>query len=489
MFYLRYLLAETRRRRGRTILGALGLAVGVALVAAVGALSQGLDDAQDEILEPLTGLGTDLTVTRPLRPSESGEGFSAGPAPADLTPAEQDRLLEENDAARVELAELGDPGDPFERVVFVTSTRLTFPEAETADIAAIPEVERAAPGLTMSALRLEGTVPEATPGPGGDRLGPAAAISGDVDFEPAAVAGVDVDVPALAAVTPDQITEGRWFSPEPRTARSEVVLTDEYAARQGIDVGDALALGQDGRLEVVGLSSSPLGGEASDVYLELGRLQALAEREGRANVVRVRARDAGDVEEVAAAIEATLPGAQVTTAESLGDSVGGSLQDADALAERLGLALSVLAMVAAVLIATLLTLASVTRRTRELGTLRAIGWTRRAVVRQVSLEAVGQGLIGGAIGALLGIGFSWAIGASGFTLSASVPEPEGPGAGLGFGVGRVGGTEEVTLSAPIDLRLVLLAVALAVLGGVIAGLLGGLRAARLRPADALRSVE
>ena len=301
--------------------------------------------------------------------------------------------------------------------------------------------------------------------------------------------GVDVDVPALAAVTPDQITEGRWFSAAPRRARSEVVLTEEYAARQGVDVGDALELGQDGRLEVVGLSSPPLGGEASDVYLELGRLQALAEREGRANVVRVRARDASDVESVAAAIEAEVPGAQVTTAASLGDSVGGSLKDADTLAERLGLALSVLAMVAAVLIATLLTLASVARRTRELGTLRAIGWTRRAVVRQVSLEAVGQGVIGGLIGAALGIGLSAAIGASGFTLSASVPEPEGPGAGLGFGVGRVGGTEEVTLSAPIDLRLVLIAIGLAVMGGLVAGVLGGLRAARLRPADALRSIE
>lgn len=98
-------------------------------------------------------------------------------------------------------------------------------------------------------------------------------------------------------------------------------------------------------------------------------------------------------------------------------------------------------------------------------------------------------MIGGLIGAALGIGLSAAIGASGFTLSASVPEPEGPGAGLGFGVGRVGGTEEVTLSAPIDLRLVLIAIGLAVTGGLVAGVLGGLRAARLRPADALRSIE
>ncbi len=33
---------------------------------AVSALSRGLGDAQGEILEPLTGVGTDISVTRPI---------------------------------------------------------------------------------------------------------------------------------------------------------------------------------------------------------------------------------------------------------------------------------------------------------------------------------------------------------------------------------------------------------------------------------------
>ncbi len=45
------------------------------------------------------------------------------------------------------------------------------------------------------------------------------------------------------------------------------------------------------------------------------------------------------------------------------------------------------------------------------------------------------------------------------------------------------------LDATVDVRLILVAVALALAGGLFAGAVGGLRAARLRPADALRHID
>jgi putative ABC transport system permease protein len=83
-------------------------------------------------------------------------------------------------------------------------------------------------------------------------------------------------------------------------------------------------------------------------------------------------------------------------------------------------------------------------------------------------------------------------------LEASVASPAaaGPSAGAGpgllgsFGQGQItSGTTHVALSAPVGIQLVLLAVALALAGGLIAGAVGGLRAARLRPADALRHID
>ena len=117
MFYIRYVLAELRRRRGRTILTALGLGVGVGLVVTVTALSQGLGDAQDKVLKPLTGVGTDMSVTRPLNVQRGGNG---NPFARPVGPKEREQLQQENGGARVGLANLGEPGEKFSTDSFVT---------------------------------------------------------------------------------------------------------------------------------------------------------------------------------------------------------------------------------------------------------------------------------------------------------------------------------------------------------------------------------
>jgi len=253
------------------------------------------------------------------------------------------------------------------------------------------------------------------------------------------------------------------------------------------------------KFKVIGLADSPLGGQASDVYIKLSQLQKLSDREGRVNTVQVRADSSADVAAVEKAIKGTMTRASVTTAADLADRVGGSLADAKSLSSKLGTALTIVALVAAFLIASLLTLSSVTKRIRELGTLKALGWPGRHVVRQVTGESLLQGALGGVLGALIGIGGAALVGALAPTLEATVAAPEGaggprpgPGGGAVFGLGQAAitsGTEKISLDAPVDLGLIALAIGLALLGGLIAGSVGGLRASRLRPADALRHID
>ena len=492
MFYVAYIVSELRRRKGRTLLTALGLGVGVGLVVTANALTTGLDRAQQTVLAPLTGVGTDMSVTRPVEVGDEPSG------------RERDQLMAENGPRRFDLGDQGEPGEKFTRTDFTTASQLSFPGSTVAKVEKLDGVEAAAGSLTLNAITIKGTVPEggfgqpqiqrgAPPQGGGQPQTQRAPF----DVSSLSLTGVDERKPELGAVGPDQITTGRYL--RAGVAR-EVVLNESYARRSGLSVGEKLTL--DGkRFTVVGLASSPLGGSASDAYVKLAQLQKLADREGRVNAVQVRAESTDDVAAVEKAIGSTLSGASVTTASDLADRVGGSLADAKSLSSKLGTALTIVALAAAFLIASLLTLSSVTKRIRELGTLKALGWPGRHVVRQVTGESLAQGALGGVFGALIGIGGAALVTALAPTLEATVaaqqgaggPVRQGPGGGGGvFGLGRTpitSGSETITLDAPVDLGLIALAIGLALLGGLIAGTVGGLRASRLRPADALRHID
>jgi ABC-type antimicrobial peptide transport system permease subunit len=482
VFYLSYMLSELRRRRGRTVLTAVGLAVGVGLVVAVSALSTGLDRAQKEVLEPLTGVGTDLSVTRPITVSDNGNGAFGG-----LSAKERRQLEEENGDARVGFQNLK-PGQKFSRDTFVATSQLSFPATEVDEVAAIDGVSGAAGGLTLSAVHLEGTVPKDTgQAQGGFRQAPEPSQGPrSIDLRPLTVTGVDQTHPELGALTSGQVTTGRYFSGS-ATSR-EAILNVSYAKRKKLGLGDTVTVGGK-KFEVVGLAETPLGGSSSDVYIKLGQLQKMSDREGRVNTIYVRATSSDQVAAVAAAVEKSFDGASATTAEDLADRVSGSLVDAKNLTSKIGTVLAIVGLLAAFLIAGLLTLSSVTKRVRELGTLKALGWRQRQVVRQVAGESVLQGVLGGLLGVGAGIGAAALIELFAPSLKATVAQAAAQTIGP-FGQGAVTpGSTTVELDAPVSVGLLLAAIGLAVAGGLLAGVVGGLRAARLRPADALRHID
>jgi ABC-type antimicrobial peptide transport system permease subunit len=487
MFYFSYMLNELRRRAGRTLLTALGLGVGVGLVIVVNALSTGLDDAQNQVLRPLTGIGTDMSVSRPISISDAG----AQNGRPQLSDEERQQLEAENGPRRVGLQDLGNPGDTFTRDTFMSAAQLSFPASTVPTIGGLAGVSSAAGGLTLNSVHIEGVVPDQpqggfrTPGGGGGGGGP-----DNIDFTSITVTGVDSTNTELGAITPARITEGSYFASG--DAR-EAVLNVSYARTNEIAVGDTIKLGGK-TFTVVGLAQTPLGGQASDVYVKLGQLQALSDRAGRVNTVYVRANSAEQVGALARHISSAVDGASVTTAKDIADRVSGSLVDAKNVTSKLGLALSIVALLSAFLIAGLLTLASVTKRVRELGTLKALGWSQRLVVRQVTGEALLQGLLGAALGIGIGLAGAVAIGALAPSLEATVQAAAAPALGR-FGPGGPGATTAaaaattVDVTAPVSAALMLLAAGLALAGGLFSGVVGGLRAARLRPADALRHID
>jgi putative ABC transport system permease protein len=491
VFYSTYLFSELRRRKGRTLLTALGLAVGVGLVVTVTALSDGLDDAQQKVLKPLTGVGTDLSVTRPISIKANPNG-----GPPQLSAKDRAELQKENGSQRFDFASLK-PGTHFSRTSYL-STNLSVSSSKLASIRSTHGVAAAAGGLTLNLTTISGTIPSsqsqsqsqsgggfgAPPSSGSGFSGPRA-----INFATTTVSGVDQTKRSLGAVTAGQISKGSYFT---AGSKAEAILDVAYARQKNLSVGDTLNLAGH-KFTVVGIAQTPLGGKSSDVYVKLAQLQKLSNRAGRVNTVYVRATSAGEVAAVAKRLQAQLPGSSVTTAKTLAAQVSGSLVDAKNLTSKLGIVLELVGLLGAVLIACLLTLSSVTKRVRELGTLKAIGWPKRAVVRQVTGESLVQGALGGLVGVVLGFAGAAVITVLAPTLKATVGSAArnalgGPGP---FGQGAVtqASSQAVSLTAHVSPTVIALAVALAVAGGLVAGAVGGLRAARLRPADAFRHID
>ena len=561
MFYLRYLRSELVGRRTRTILTLVGLALGVALVITITGLARGLDRAQKTALNPLSTIGTDLTVT--LSPQQDTGGFGRGGGGV---------VVQANQSAVTDLSKLGKPGTQFVHDFFLPGTQLTFPQKQTAKIASLPGVASISNGLVLSAVHQEGVVPKivAKIKAGGQQLdirrqikpptaAEAAAIQtcfqklgvgggaqsgtqpggqqgfgggrgaggGGLFSSPAArkclparmrefrarittpqqtlkqvvsppqtniksssytIGGIDPAQQSIGLVTPSQLSSGRFLS---KSGGHEALVSAAYAKRKSLKLGSPLDLNGT-TFKIVGLVRPPLGGQTADVYIPLALLQKLASQRGLANVVLVRATSSSEVANVQKEVEQALgSGAQVASAKQVAASINGSLVDAASLSHNLGLVLAIIAAVAAFLVAALLTLSSIGKRVREIGTLKALGWSQRLVVRQVLGECLATGVAGGLVGVVLGVLAAAAIGAFGPSLSASSTTGAGGGndvLGLGQALARTASTS-VSLTAPLSVSLLLFGFALALTGGLIAGGAGALRAARLRPADALRQME
>jgi ABC-type antimicrobial peptide transport system permease subunit len=621
VFSLGYAWNELRRRWGRTLVTALGLAAGVGLVMGIIGVSDGLSDAQNRVLSPLGSVGTDIIVTRTIAPTTSqtttttttpgalgggagagrGAGAGAGAGAGGFfapgvggagSSSQAATLLNNNSSVITDLAKLGKPGTQFTHDFFVPGTLITFPSAAVSDVAKIPGVTSAVGALSLQALHETGTVPtitdtvktggqtikttvkpptltaaqtaaertciqgvlqksfgsvfngasagSAAAGPSGRRGAGGAGNSGsgapssgtrrtfnNFSSNPAfekcltpaqisynqnvlvpeqtitrilnapttntatssyTVAGVDPSNTTTGLITKAQVVSGTWFT---NNDTNEVLVNTGYATQKKLKAGGTITLNSKS-YKIVGLVNPTLTGNISDIYFPLATMQSLASAPKYVNEVLVAVKSSSQVGAVTNAIKKDLPGATVLTSKSLADQVTGSLSNAQKLANNLGTALAVVVLLAAFLIAALLTLSSVAKRVREIGSLRAIGWSRGAVVRQVMAETLGIGVVGGLIGIGIGAGVCALIAAVGPGLSVTATGLTVGASSLGNVVGQASTvashTTLVHLSAPIHLGTIAIAFGGALVGGLLAGAAGGWRAARLAPASALRDL-
>ncbi|CAM5288836.1 ABC transporter permease [Streptomyces tanashiensis] len=489
MFFT-YLRRELRRRRKAALVVASGLALGIALVIVVNSVSSGMSRAQGKVLESLYGLGTDLTVTKAQERPEAG---AQPQRPRFEFQGKEDGKEQSSDRLMVQGFQ-------------------TLADSTVGTVAKQRGVDKAVGGLSLVNLKINGEFKRGEiqrgeggqtqrGGPGGGTGGPGDTVTGGgaaFDVDSFTIYGTDVTAPDLGPLTTSTVSTGRTFTTTETDA--EVAVVDSaYAQEKDLSVGDELTV-KGVKFAIIGIATADSGQSAAQVYLPLKQAQTLSGSVAKITTIYVKAADSTRIDAVKTAIQKNVSGTTVTTSADLAQTVSGSLDTAADLAANVGKWLSYAVLLAAVLVAGLLTSAAVGRRVREFGTLKALGWRSGRVTRQVVGEALVNGVIGGALGIAIGLAGAYAVTAASPTLTAELGASGGGfgggrGGGMVFGGGpggartAVGKTVDIALTAPVSVTTVGLAVLLALGGGLVAGAFGAWRASRLRPADALRRVE
>ncbi|HEX4788575.1 MAG TPA: ABC transporter permease, partial [Actinospica sp.] len=409
MFFT-YLGRELRRRSRQALVIALGLALGIGLTIAVSAASSGVKAAQATVLKSLYGVGTDITVTQTATRG-SGGAQSFGITGQSQTSTGTKTTTTTQDTARV----AGGSGT-------LASTTLTKVKGLSGVSDAVGSLSLAdfnvSGKLTQSFTQAPSTSSTSGTGSRGGGSGggnfSAGPPSGNFSFNQTTIQGVDTSDMSIGPMSSVTLSSGRDLAASD-ASNAVAVVNSSYATQNSVKVGSTETLGGT-KFTVVGIVTTS---DSEDYFISLGEAQKISSDTGKVTTVYVKATSSTQISSVASEIKKTASGATVSTSADLANNVSGSLASTASLANNLGKWLSIGVLLAAFLVAALFTMAAVGRRTREFGTLKAIGWTSRRVVRQVLGESIVTGLIGGAIG--IGLGYLGAFAIQKFSpaLSAS----------------------------------------------------------------------
>jgi len=252
------------------------------------------------------------------------------------------------------------------------------------------------------------------------------------------------------------IREGRMLE----AGKHEIMLGQIAAKATGAleyRVGDPLSLSEQEEYVVTGTYASDSKMLDNAAVLDIKDAQRILDREGYVSLAFVRLEPGASALETAARIETRFPGLSVTES---GDFVGqiSLVQVVDAAAW----AIAIIALVGSCIVVMNTLIMAVSERTKEIGILMAIGWSRSRIMRTIVWESLIICFVGGLVGNALGLALLWGL-------------QYAHSAGLWLWTSVSGIPQTVLVSMAISLVL-----------GLLSSLYPALLSTRLMPAEALR---
>ena len=259
-----------------------------------------------------------------------------------------------------------------------------------------------------------------------------------------------------------EIVEGRMFNP----STSEAIVGSGVAGRyDGAQLGSNLRFGR-GTWKVVGIFESGGSSFESEVWVDVRELANDARRPMPYSGMRIRAAPGADIDALARRIDEDPRFALEARPEQ---EYYADQAESSSVFYVLVVGLAVLAGIGAIFGATNTLYAAVLARRAEIGTLRALGFSRGAIRTSFLIEAQILAAAGFGIGATL----AWALGGI-----------------LSSALGGVGFTATTFTTNVIQIRVgasdMAMAFGLALTIGIIGGYFPAARASKMRPVEALR---
>ena len=250
----------------------------------------------------------------------------------------------------------------------------------------------------------------------------------------------------------------------PRPGADEAMIGSSLRHRfRGLDLGESFELRKGRRVRVVGLFEDGGSSFQSEVWCDIDAVRTAFGRDGLVSSVRVRLNSAGDYP----AFEQ-----EMRTNRQLGVSVArepkyyaDQSQGTSLFVKALGLIVAVFFSIGAMIGAMITMYSSIATRSREIGTLRALGFSRRQILTSFLFESVVLALIGGVVGAAASL-------LMGFARIAIL---------------NFASWSEIVFEFSPTPRIIGTALAFAIGMGLVGGFFPAVRAARVKVLDALRA--
>lgn len=264
---------------------------------------------------------------------------------------------------------------------------------------------------------------------------------------------------ALAFRPEARVVAGRPAKP----GTDEVLVGQAIRGRfRGLDIGQSFELRKNRPVTVVGVFADDGSSYESEVWADVGVIRAAFGREGSVSSVRVKLESASKFDLLKSSIEQNRQLGLTAMRES--DYYEKQSEGTSIFVRALGTIIAFFFSIGAMIGAMITMHASIANRQREIGTLRALGFSRLSILSSFLLESLLLALIGGAVGALA----SLAMGL------------------VRFSTMNFSSWSEIVFTFEPTPGIMIGSIVLAAIMGILGGFFPALRAARMSPIKAMR---